>query len=141
MDAAKNIERFLGKNADESELKEACIDYQPRNSEHNRLEIIICTPEQQEIAWRYGHSSLILLDGTFGIRSRGKTCVRNRLKSKAETSIRSKASDWRLEGSARRRRPRFEATERDALSPVRRRLRRPLQCLYKKAVLHIVGTS
>jgi hypothetical protein len=31
------------------------------------LEIIICSQDQQEYAWKYGHQSLILLDGTFGI--------------------------------------------------------------------------
>ncbi|RIB09975.1 hypothetical protein C2G38_2266199 [Gigaspora rosea] len=35
--------------------------------ETDRLEIIICTREQQEYAWKYGYQNLILVDETFGI--------------------------------------------------------------------------
>ncbi|RIB14383.1 hypothetical protein C2G38_2040242 [Gigaspora rosea] len=66
-DAAVNLEQFLGSDADSSELKEACLHYQPYMKETNRLEIIICTQEQQQYAWKYGHNNLILVDGTFGI--------------------------------------------------------------------------
>lgn len=66
-DAAKNLDHLLGPDADQSELKEACLHYQPHTNETDRLEIIICTPEQQEYAWKYGHQNLILVDGTFGI--------------------------------------------------------------------------
>jgi hypothetical protein len=66
-DAARNLERFLGPDADETELKTAALHYKPRRTDADRLEIIISTPEQQEYAWKYGHQSLILLDGTFGI--------------------------------------------------------------------------
>ncbi|CAG8796821.1 7308_t:CDS:2, partial [Racocetra persica] len=59
--------QLLGPNADQSELKEACLHYQPHTNETDRLEIIICTNEQQEYAWKYGHNNLILVDGTFGI--------------------------------------------------------------------------
>lgn len=66
-DAARNLEKFLGSSADQSELKAACLHYQPHTNDTDRLEIIICTPEQQEYAWKYGHQNLILVDGTFGI--------------------------------------------------------------------------
>ncbi|CAG8784299.1 2044_t:CDS:2 [Cetraspora pellucida] len=66
-DAAKNLDQFLGQNADQSGLKEACLHYQPHTRETDRLEIIISTREQQDYAWQYGHKNLILVDGTFGI--------------------------------------------------------------------------
>ncbi|RIB29309.1 hypothetical protein C2G38_2155720 [Gigaspora rosea] len=47
-DAAVNLEQFLGSDADSSELKEAYLHYQPYTKETNRLEIIICTQEQQQ---------------------------------------------------------------------------------------------
>jgi hypothetical protein len=65
-DAAKNLERFLGPDANQTELKDACLHYQPRTKD-SRLEIIISTKEQQKFAWKYGHQNLILLDGTFGV--------------------------------------------------------------------------
>lgn len=66
-DAAKNLERFLGPNAGQTELTDACLHYQARTKDSDRLEIIISTPDQQEFAWRYGHGNLILLEGTFGV--------------------------------------------------------------------------
>jgi len=66
-DAAHNLEKFLGPTAGKSELTEACLHYQAHTKDTDRLEIIICTPEQQQYAWKYGHQNLILLDGTFGI--------------------------------------------------------------------------
>ncbi|CAG8687195.1 24460_t:CDS:2, partial [Gigaspora rosea] len=66
-DTAKNLEQFLGPDANQSELKEACLHYQPRIKETDRLEIIISTREQQKCAWKYGHQNLILIDGTFGV--------------------------------------------------------------------------
>ncbi|CAG8544750.1 12617_t:CDS:1 [Cetraspora pellucida] len=58
---------MLGPKVDQSELKDACLYYQPHTKENNCLEIIISTYEQQEYAWKYGHQNLILVDGTFGI--------------------------------------------------------------------------
>ncbi|RIB27023.1 hypothetical protein C2G38_2161700 [Gigaspora rosea] len=66
-DVAKNLDQFLGTNEDESELKEACLHYQPYTKETGHLEIIICTHEQQDYVWKYGHNNLILVDGTFRI--------------------------------------------------------------------------
>ncbi|CAG8461329.1 5758_t:CDS:2, partial [Scutellospora calospora] len=66
-DPAKNLEQFLGPDANPSELKKACLHYQPYTKETGHLEIIISTHEQQEFAWKYRHHNLILMDGTFGI--------------------------------------------------------------------------
>ncbi|CAG8563697.1 893_t:CDS:2 [Cetraspora pellucida] len=66
-DAAKNLDQLLGPDTDQSELKDAFLHYQPHTKETDCLEIIICTREQQKYAWKYGHQSLILVDGTFGI--------------------------------------------------------------------------
>ncbi|CAG8732973.1 13971_t:CDS:2, partial [Cetraspora pellucida] len=66
-DAAKNLDQILGPKADPSELKDACLHYQPHTKDNDRLEIIICTREQQDYVWKYGHQNLILIDGTFGI--------------------------------------------------------------------------
>ncbi|KAF0421297.1 sugar transporter [Gigaspora margarita] len=75
-DAAKNLEWFLGPNveflltppnADQLELKDACLYYQSRTEETDHLEIIICSHEQQQYTWKYGHQNLILVDGTFGL--------------------------------------------------------------------------
>ncbi|CAG8436255.1 1797_t:CDS:2 [Scutellospora calospora] len=63
----KNLDQFLRQNADQSELKDACLYYQLHTKETDRLKIIICNHEQQEYVWRYGYQNLILVDGTFGI--------------------------------------------------------------------------
>lgn len=48
-------------------LRDAIFHYAPRTEGQDRLEICISTPEMREAAWKYGHHSQILLDGTFGI--------------------------------------------------------------------------
>ncbi|KAF0545896.1 hypothetical protein F8M41_001833 [Gigaspora margarita] len=50
-DPAKNLEQFLGPDTNLSELKEACLHYQPHKKETNHLEIIICTHEQQQYSY------------------------------------------------------------------------------------------
>ncbi|KAF0555929.1 sugar transporter [Gigaspora margarita] len=65
--AAKNLDKFFEPDTNESELKEVCIHYKPCIKEAGYLEIIICTCEQQEYIWKYGHQNLILVNGTFGI--------------------------------------------------------------------------
>ncbi|KAF0549283.1 sugar transporter [Gigaspora margarita] len=55
-DPAKNLEQFLGPDANLSELKEACLHYQPCKKETDHLEIIICTREQQ-----YKHKLLLFI--------------------------------------------------------------------------------
>ncbi|CAG8776733.1 26810_t:CDS:2 [Gigaspora margarita] len=66
-DSAKYLEQFLGPDANQSELKKACLHYQPHIKETDHLEIIISTHEQQECAWKYRHQNLILIDGIFGV--------------------------------------------------------------------------
>lgn len=48
-------------------LANAVFEYSPRTVTGDRFEISIATPEMKEAAWKYGHASQILLDGTFGV--------------------------------------------------------------------------
>ena len=51
-------------------MSESCLYYQPCEDDDNgRFIIIISTPEQQAMAWQYGHNNLLLLDGMFGVNS------------------------------------------------------------------------
>ena len=48
----------------------SCLYYQPcQDDDNSRFIIIISTPQQQAMAWQYGHNKLLLLDGTFGVNS------------------------------------------------------------------------
>ncbi|KAI0681652.1 hypothetical protein BC835DRAFT_1489398, partial [Cytidiella melzeri] len=48
-------------------LKKAIFHYVPRTKHEGRLEVCIATSEMRAAAWKYGHHSQVLLDGTFGI--------------------------------------------------------------------------
>ncbi|KAI0699012.1 hypothetical protein BC835DRAFT_1405247 [Cytidiella melzeri] len=48
-------------------LFEAIFHYAPRTAHEGRLEVCIATPEMKAAAWKYGHHSQVLLNGTFGI--------------------------------------------------------------------------
>ncbi|KAL0956114.1 hypothetical protein HGRIS_002282 [Hohenbuehelia grisea] len=50
-------------------LREAIFYYMPRMTKEERLKVCISTAEMDEAAWKYGHQSQIILDGTFGICS------------------------------------------------------------------------
>lgn len=50
-------------------LANGVFHYKPRTKKQNRLEIGVATPEMRDAAWKYGHNSQILMDGTFGISS------------------------------------------------------------------------
>ena len=51
-------------------MSESCLYYQPCGNDINdQFVVIISTPEQQAMAWQYGHKKLLLLDGTFGVNS------------------------------------------------------------------------
>ena len=51
-------------------MSELCLYYQPCEDDDNgQFIIIISTPEQQAMAWQYGHNNLLLLDGMFGVNS------------------------------------------------------------------------
>jgi len=62
-----NLERLLGENASETNIKTAKIHFKARYHEDDRLELILSTPDQQAAAWKYGHLRWIHLDGTFGV--------------------------------------------------------------------------
>lgn len=46
---------------------DAVFHYSARASKGERLEICVSTREMKEMAWKYGHRSQILMDGTFGV--------------------------------------------------------------------------
>jgi hypothetical protein len=49
---------------------QSCLYYQPLGPGNlERLVLILSTPRQQEMAWKYGHKSQMLMDGTFGVCS------------------------------------------------------------------------
>ncbi|KAL6301041.1 hypothetical protein BKA93DRAFT_752298 [Sparassis latifolia] len=49
------------------QLSEACLYYQPHVEDStDRFVIIISTPTQRSMSWRFGHKKQIFLDGTFG---------------------------------------------------------------------------
>lgn len=51
-------------------MSESCLYYQPCGNDINdQFVVIISTPEQQAMAWQYGHKKLLLLNGTFGVNS------------------------------------------------------------------------
>ena len=51
-------------------LTQSCLHYQPHiEDESDRFEIILCTPQQREMAWKYGHKGQIIMDLTFGVCS------------------------------------------------------------------------
>ncbi|KAK0430582.1 hypothetical protein EV421DRAFT_1933778 [Armillaria borealis] len=51
-------------------LGAAVFHYLPRASKGERLEVCIATADMKAAAWRYGHKSQILMDGTFGLCDR-----------------------------------------------------------------------
>jgi hypothetical protein len=48
-------------------LADAVFHYSARASKEGRIEVCIATKDMREAAWKYGHHSQILMDGTFGI--------------------------------------------------------------------------
>ncbi|KAJ6582512.1 hypothetical protein DFH09DRAFT_1360400 [Mycena vulgaris] len=48
-------------------LAEAIFHYSARSSKAERFEVCIATDEMRQAAWKYGHESQIILDGTFGV--------------------------------------------------------------------------
>ncbi|KAJ7171536.1 hypothetical protein C8R46DRAFT_846840, partial [Mycena filopes] len=48
-------------------LTASCLSYIPCiPGESDRFSLVISTPEQQQLAWKYGHKKLVLMDLTFG---------------------------------------------------------------------------
>lgn len=67
-----NVHEWLDRDSPQfnQTLYDAIFHYTPRTEENERLEICIATPEMKEAAWRYGHHSQVILDGTFGISNK-----------------------------------------------------------------------
>ncbi|KAJ7110244.1 hypothetical protein C8R43DRAFT_962415 [Mycena crocata] len=51
------------------QIHDAIFHYSARCEQGDRLKICISTPAMDEAAWKYGHQSQIILDGTFGVCS------------------------------------------------------------------------
>lgn len=51
------------------EVRDGVFHYCPRSDDNDRFEIGIATLEMDEAAWKYGHTSQVILDGTFGVCS------------------------------------------------------------------------
>lgn len=58
---------FNPTKATDSEYLDAVFHYAPKTTTNDRFELCLATPYMRELAWKYGHHNLILLDGTFGI--------------------------------------------------------------------------
>lgn len=65
-----NIDAWLAPNSDRrhSELSAAVFHYSgfEIGKQDARLEVCLATPDMTDAAWKYGHNSQIVLDGTFG---------------------------------------------------------------------------
>lgn len=49
-------------------LTAAAMHYQPHiPGKTERFELILSTPEQRDLAWKFGHKRQLLMDGTFGV--------------------------------------------------------------------------
>jgi hypothetical protein len=51
------------------ELRDAIFYYSARTVQSERLKVCISTKDMENAAWKYGHHSQIVLDGTFGVCS------------------------------------------------------------------------
>jgi hypothetical protein len=65
----KNIHQIFETNDDEV-IKTSTIFYRPKQSNQDRLILVLATPEQKKIAWEYGHNGIIHFDGTFGFSNK-----------------------------------------------------------------------
>ncbi|KAI0705232.1 hypothetical protein BC835DRAFT_1315131 [Cytidiella melzeri] len=64
-----NLHEWLDRDSPQfnKTLKKAIFHYVPRTKHEGRLKVCIATSEMKAAAWKYGHHSQVLLDGTFGI--------------------------------------------------------------------------
>lgn len=64
-----NIDEWLDPESPQYDqtLRDTVFHYSPRVTRGERFEVCIATPEMKEAAWKYGHESQIILDGTFGV--------------------------------------------------------------------------
>lgn len=67
-----NVHQWLdpSSRAYKPEIAEAVFHYSARAEKGDRFEVCLATPEMRESAWKYGHGSQIILDGTFGVCDR-----------------------------------------------------------------------
>jgi len=64
-----NIDEWLDPDSAQFDqtLHDTVFHYSPQAMRGERFEVCIATPEMREAAWKYGHQSQIILDGTFGV--------------------------------------------------------------------------
>ncbi|KAJ7163718.1 hypothetical protein C8R46DRAFT_998727 [Mycena filopes] len=64
-----NVDEWLDPKSDKYNptLAHAIFHYAARASKDERFEVAIATDDMNRAAWRYGHDSQIILDGTFGV--------------------------------------------------------------------------
>ncbi|PKY60723.1 hypothetical protein RhiirA4_519701 [Rhizophagus irregularis] len=65
----KNIHQIFEVNDDEV-IKASTVYYKPKQSNNDRLMLVLATPEQRKLAWKYGHNGIIHFDGTFGFSNK-----------------------------------------------------------------------
>ncbi|UZO14293.1 uncharacterized protein OCT59_005753 [Rhizophagus irregularis] len=65
----KNIHQIFETNNDKI-IKNSTIFYKPKQSNQNRLMLVLATPEQKEMAWEYSHNKIIHFDRTFGFSNK-----------------------------------------------------------------------
>ncbi|KAJ7748874.1 hypothetical protein B0H16DRAFT_1319578, partial [Mycena metata] len=62
--------RAVNPRAPDPRLTASCLSYTPHIiGENDRFSLVIQTPEQKILAWKYGHKQQVLMDLTFGICS------------------------------------------------------------------------
>ena len=68
----QSVDNLLSNKSDKQDLSlcEACFHYVSKTEINERLEIGISTQEQRDLAQKFGHNQLLLLDGTFGVCNR-----------------------------------------------------------------------
>ena len=64
-----NVDEWLDSKSPQysQTLRDAIFHYSPRATREERFEVCVATLDMREAAWKYGHESQIILDGTFGV--------------------------------------------------------------------------
>ncbi|CAB4413939.1 unnamed protein product [Rhizophagus irregularis] len=65
----KNIYQIFEVNDDEV-IKASTIYYKPKQSNNDRLMLVLATLEQKKLAWKYGHNGIIHFNRTFGFSNK-----------------------------------------------------------------------
>ena len=50
------------------------VFYYKARDEHGRWAIGISTPDQRDVAWKYGNNNVLVMDGTFGVSTKKVLC-------------------------------------------------------------------